>query len=306
MFSRRAAIRLLASVALALLSAGAATAQVAPTGTLYVLAIGVSEFEADPQHTLQLDRGVQFAAKDAQEIAALFQQQQGRLYRQVRSVTLTNANATRSNIERALASLRGVVRPGDGVIVFAAGHGGTGSSGYQFVPYDFRPGRPETLVPGASFQNVLAQLPGTRMLFLDTCHAGAAAAGLTAGSQQPFGPLAAEGGVVVFASCRGHEAAVEYANLRNGLFTHALKRGLAGEADANHDGIVTLAELDAFVDNLVRAISGNRQQPTMQRPAAIPSGCPLAQATAPGVAPASPALSLAAPAPSVAIGPSHP
>jgi formylglycine-generating enzyme required for sulfatase activity len=62
------------------------------------------------------------------------------------------------------------------------------------------------------------------------------------------------GGTAAFFSCKANQRAVEDPTLRQGVFTHFLVRGLLGDADlplANKpaDGIITLAELSAYVAN---------------------------------------------------------
>jgi uncharacterized caspase-like protein len=275
MFPRTIFLRLIAALAIALVSIDAAGAQTPTKGTLYVLTVGVTKYQHDPNHTTWMTKAVEYAAKDAEDLARVFKTQQGRLYQRVECVTLTNERATKENIERALASLRSVVRAGDGVIVFVASHGGSGKHGYAFTPYDARPDNGSQDVTGATLRQSLAGLPGTCLLILDTCHAGAVASS-TSASMQPMTELANQAGILVYAGCGITEGGLEIKGLlKNGLFTHALIQALEGRADVNHDGVVTLAEVDAYVDNLVRQISQGRQNPTMQRPVCIPSGFAL-------------------------------
>ena len=88
--------------------------------------------------------------------------------------------------------------------------------------------------------------------------------------------------------------------LKHGVFTHALLEALDGKADANGDGIVTLAEVDAYVGARVaelgrpnlatkvvlgfKGVKVTPQTPTLSKPATIPSNMPMAV-----VAPAAPA-----------------
>src|ERR1043166_4379526 len=166
---RRLHAHLIVAIALALLSAGALTAQAPPSRTLYVLSIGVSEHKHDPEHKTWMSKGVKFAAKDARDVARLFERQQRKLFDRVASVVLTNDQATKANIEQHLDWLRPVVRPGDAVVLFIASHGGAGPGGYSFVTYDSSPtSDPSQDVTGARLRQALAGLPGTRLLMLDT------------------------------------------------------------------------------------------------------------------------------------------
>jgi uncharacterized caspase-like protein len=63
---------------------------------------------------------------------------------------------------------------------------------------------------------------------------------------------------------------VESADWGNGAFTKALIEGLAGKADLLRDGTITASELDAFIANLMKALTDGRQHPVMSRPNTIP------------------------------------
>src|SRR5262245_6447327 len=66
---------------------------------LVVLSIGVSEHQAGGQGGLA---NLKHAAKDARDLAQALQGQHGKLYTHVAARTLTDAQATRQNIEEAL------------------------------------------------------------------------------------------------------------------------------------------------------------------------------------------------------------
>src|SRR5262245_31390401 len=68
-----------------------------PKPDLIVVSIGVSKFEFAP-----FEAGVQFAAKDASDVARQFKAQQGKLFSEVRCKLLTDSEATLANVYKAL------------------------------------------------------------------------------------------------------------------------------------------------------------------------------------------------------------
>src|SRR5262245_762135 len=250
--------------------AGAQTDKAPPN--LTVLAIGVSKYKA-PGNDLK------HAAKDARDLAAALRAHEGKLFARVQTRTLTDAQATRRNIEEALDWLAKQVKPNDYVIVFVSGHGNIDSLGhYYFVPHDFEPGHGRTAVRWTQFHDTLSRLPGKRFLILDTCRSGGAG-----GVGAPVSPTESlkgltEQGLITYAACMAGEYSFEPNNgpIQNGFFTCALLEALSGKADANGDGVVTLAEVDAYVANRVKTLTRGLQNPTMQRPWTIPSSLALA------------------------------
>ncbi|MCI0361386.1 MAG: caspase family protein [Planctomycetaceae bacterium] len=255
--------------------APAATAQTQKMQpNLTVLTIGVSQYKKTAANDLK------HAAKDARDLAAALKAHEGKLFDRVQTRTLTDAQATRQNIEEALDWLAKQVKANDYVIVFVSGHGNIDSLGhYYFVPHDYEPGRGRTAVRWTLFHDTLSRLPGRRFLILDTCRAGSAG-----GLGAPVSPTESlkgltEQGLITYAACMAGEYSFEPSNhgpIQNGYFTCALLEALAGKADANGDGTVTLAEADAYVANRVKGLSRGLQNPTMQRPWTIPSSLALA------------------------------
>ena len=83
--------------------------------------------------------------------------------------------------------------------------------------------------------------------------------------QELFADLRRGTGKVVIASAGGSGIAVESAKWKNGVFTHALLRGLKGEADRDRDGRVLVSELRDFVEHEVQQLTSGRQSPTARR-----------------------------------------
>lgn len=140
-----------------------------PAADVYVVAIGVSEYK-NPAYNLR------FAAKDAGDLAALYQALETRPGAQghVHTLMLTNSRATRTQIQQARQWLQ-QSQPHDLVVVFAAGHGITDAeSNYYFGTYDIDPSHPAANgLPYEEFEGLLDGIPALqKVLLLDTCFSG--------------------------------------------------------------------------------------------------------------------------------------
>lgn len=265
----------LISVVLALFITGHAFAQTGPIQlpastakpNLHVVAIGVNNPKyMDPKDHLKA------ANKDAEaQVQFWSTQHNNQLFDQVDvDKALTNEEATSQAILASLNRLAERTRPGDTAAVALSGHGGKppGASEWGFCAYD-RPVTASELRP--SIERMVKK--GVRVLLIvDTCESGG---------------IGIQGdNIIVLAACAADESAHDGWN--NGLYTQALLEGLSGKADLNEkDGIITLAELDAYVavrvEELVRRFELEhpqakkfRQCPTCGRPSSIRSNLPLA------------------------------
>ena len=253
---------------------GAATtaAAASQSADLYVLAIGVSEYN-------RLDYNLGLAAKDARDFSSTMKAQEGRLYRRVIVRTLTNREATRANIGREFEWLRTSVGPNDVAMLFMAGHGLNDSAGqYFFLPHDAQHERLlSTAVSQDAIVSTLSKIRGRTLFFVDTCFAGNSLGALRQGgrktgkTEKMMNDLSSsENGVVVFASSTGQEESEEKDEWGNGAFTKAVIEGLSGRADFMRAGRVTFAGLNLFVSEEVVRLTSGRQRPVFISPRGIP------------------------------------
>ena len=244
-------------------AAAAPSARVRPK--LYVLAIGVSEYE---DASLRLN----YAAKDAEDIAALFAAQTGPLYREVEVRLLTDAKASFMGVRAGLGWLRREMTDIDTALIFVAGHGVNDNNGdLFFLTHETElDAIYETAVEATMFTDTIQRLPGRVIYMMDTCHSGnldfvrrgAARVDLNRHLQD----LRAATGAVVFSSAMGSQYALESPLWGNGAFTLAVLEGLAGQADIDGDGTVTVSELHAWISNRVKALTDGAQTPVLRLP----------------------------------------
>lgn len=236
---------------------------------LYVLAVGVSDYEDDA-----LD--LSYAAKDARDVAALFEGQTGGLYREVEVRLLTDGEATQESIEDGLFWLEEQVTANDVAKIFIAGHGINDNTGeLHFAPYDVDIDRlRRTGIPASDIVDTISYLQGRVVYFMDACHSGnldfvrrsAGGVDLNALIQDLS---AAENGAVVFSSAAGSQFALESPEWGNGAFTRALLQAFGGSGDYNRDGAVSVNELNLFVSEEVKRLTNNQQTPVLQKPDSI-------------------------------------
>jgi WD40 repeat protein len=239
---------------------------------LYAVVVGVSDY-VEPAFALN------YAAKDASVFADLVARQQGGIYGSTEVRLLTDREATRPNIMEALQWLERQVTSRDVGVVFLAGHGITDERlTYWFMPADATPQTVRlTAVSQDDVRRTLQNLAGKALLFLDTCYSGQLMADgvLTRGLVDINSVInefsSAENGVVAFSSSTGRQLSQESTAWGHGAFTKALVEGIGdGQADLLGNGTITLSELDAFVVNRVKTLTGGIQHPVMARPPTIP------------------------------------
>jgi len=87
---------------------------------------------------------------------------------------------------------------------------------------------------------------------MDSCFSGAGGRSVIARGTRPMlitveDPLLASQNMVVWSAAAGNQISTAFPEKRHGLFTYYFLKGLQGEADANKDGAVDVAELYAYL-----------------------------------------------------------
>jgi WD40 repeat protein len=243
--------------------------------SLYVLAIGISDYPAD----LKLN----YAAKDAQTLAKTFQNYSKALYEKIVVKELTNRAATQRDILLGISWLKKQTTQRDVAVLFFAGHGDLSADGTMYLlPADIDPGNLEaTGVSADQIKSLLTGLPGRVVFMLDACHAGGIDGKTKPATKKRGGKsltddlirdlVADERGVIALCASTGKQFALESNEHRHGLFTLALVEGLKGKATKTVDGAVYLHHLDAYVTDRVKELSQGQQSPTTARPASVRS-----------------------------------
>ncbi|MDE5898967.1 MAG: caspase family protein [Treponemataceae bacterium] len=219
---------------------------------LYVLTAAVNRYR---DKSLWLN----FAVPDAQAVAEGFQKQQSGLYRSVHVFQLNDGDVTKENLAAEFSRLSEQIRADDVFVFFVSGHGTTYDDGdYYYLPSDFRYTSKDSIPAGGISKNdLLTNLSkikaGKTLVMLDTCNSGAFVSdigqrGLS--EKTAIDRLTRATGHATLAASSDTQAAMEGYN-GHGVFTYVFLEGIAGAADSDGDGYVTLNELSAFVEREV-------------------------------------------------------
>src|SRR5262245_997732 len=235
---------------------------------LIFLALGVAKY-ARPEFTLK------FAAQDALQMAERFKAQEGGFFNQVKIEALTDKQVTREAVIDKLDWLAREAKQDDVVALYLSGHAGTHRNSYYFYTHLHDPSvHPERYdVKWSTLMDALSAAPRTkRILFVDTCRAGAATGGARAKGDEGLLEALKDlqqsyQGVVFFAASANNELSVEKDELNHGLFTYALLEGLKGNADVmKPDRIIYINELGNFVRDRVKQLSRGAQHAIYYEP----------------------------------------
>ncbi len=222
----------------------------------YALVIGIDKYRHWPH--------LEYAAKDAREIAALLQA------RGFQAELLVDESATRSNIVRELDVIAESAGVNSRVVIYFAGHGrteglpGGGERGW-LVPVDGDRRRwRQTMLAMNRLNQKVRQIQAKHVfLAFDACYSGLGLARSinVSAEQQPayIREMMRSRSVQILTAGSRSEQALESDG--HGLFTQHLLAALAGTADINHDGYITATEIYATVRPGVARDSEGRQTP---------------------------------------------
>jgi WD40 repeat protein/uncharacterized caspase-like protein len=199
---------------------------------LHVVGVGINRYHDEAMN-------LKFARSDVESIVKLFHRRGQRLYREVATTEVLDAQATKEAILSSLAGAARRATADDALVVFFSGHGRMVGQRYFFIPSDFH--RQESTVeedvrrqgvPADVLADAVSKSPAQkRILIFDTCASGGALS-ISRQGQDPFafrGAIAKlrqrQGVFTIAASAAGQEAQ-EIDSLGHGVLTYALLAGV--------------------------------------------------------------------------------
>jgi uncharacterized caspase-like protein len=192
-----------------------------------------------------------------------------------------DADPTRSNVENGLYWLQHEATNRDLAVVFLSGHGFLDpKQKFWFLTREADISKLRTTaISNDDLLDLVASIPGKKVLLVDACHSGAAmtvgyrATDATPDMNKFVNDFSTAGsGVVVFAASTGTELAKEDEKWdRHGAFAKALIEAIGeGKASIDPGGRITTDMLDLYVEDHVKTMTDGRQHPVMNRPVLVP------------------------------------
>lgn len=231
---------------------------------LYILSVGISNYRDNSAN-------LTYAHTDAAAIADQFMELEGKIFNKVEARKLLNEEATLINIKMGISWIERQATQKDMVLVFISSHGALDNKGNLYIlPTDFN--SYNLFATGLNIKDLTEGMNGSpckKLILLDACHSGQSGFDLL-----EFASIKAinlnhiveelvnkEPGVTVMTSSSGKEYSYENPKWGHGAFTMALLEGLRGEADFNRDRVIRLLELNLYVTERVKELTGGKQHP---------------------------------------------
>jgi uncharacterized caspase-like protein len=243
------------------------------SGKLLAVVIGISHY----QDTSGDIPDLQYADKDAEAMAQFLKSPAGGSIADENLDLLLNDQATIENVRHALFTFLTKAQPEDTVIIYMAGHGAPDPNdprNLYFITTDSKlHDMGGTAFPMWQMQDVFARILKARKVItlVDACHSYGFT-GNRNGDPNGYGNNLFNQYLQSYAS-GGERAVITASDISqvsyedqkwgggHGVFTWYLLRGLHGDADSNHDGIVTAGELFQYLQRTVPAATADKQTP---------------------------------------------
>lgn len=238
-------------------------------GITRAVVVGISDYQNKNITDLQ------FAHEDAMAFAAYLTDPKGMNVDSQNVTLLINEEATAGRFISALYGLMESAREGDQTIIYFSGHGDVESTTINqpgFLLCWDAPSR--VYMAGGTFglaylQEIIATLSlsgkNKVVVIADACRAGKLAGSSIGGSNATAANLAKQfANEVKIMSCQPDELSLEGRSWGNGrgVFSYYFLAGLKGMADKNNDRMVTLGEIERYLDDEVpNAVAPHSQIP---------------------------------------------
>ena len=236
---------------------------------VWAVIVGISDYKEPGINDLK------YAKQDAEIYYNFLKSAQGGGIADERVRLLTDKNATRINIIKALDDLFNQAEPQDMVIFYTACHGQADprTRKVYFICHDTEV---DALNATAVSQREVEEIfestkAGKRIWLADACHSGGAGLQIRANeaalTQKLLDEIGNSGdGIAILSSSSNNEFSYEDIKWGNGhgVFTYYLTEGLKGKADEDKDGKVSIREIEEYVKSNVKRDTKGQQHPELK------------------------------------------
>ena len=187
---------------------------------------------------------------------------------------LVNQSAEESEILLSVKDwiTRSVVQDQSDVFIFFAGHGMSSQNGEKMylLPYDGSPRLLEdtAILRERLYNDIAKTKPRSVTIFLDTCYSGSSRGDDMLLSSRPVMILPKEKNIpknfTVFSAAANDQTAKPLMEVRHGLFSYFLMKGMEGMADYNKDNNISAQELQNYIYKNVTQQSSGEQTPELR------------------------------------------
>jgi hypothetical protein len=223
---------------------------------LWIILVGIGSYTTMPS--------LKYTDDDAFLLHSYFKSPAGGALPDSQIKILIDEDATKAKIMASLTDFGAKAGKNDMLMFFFSGHGMSGS----FLPYDYD-GAYQVLKHSDILNILESSQAKSKVVIADACHSGSFTAKGSTSYESTLNNLYSafnnsRGGTLLLLSSKAEEVSVESNGFRQGVFSHYLITGLKGEANTNHDNIVTVEEVYNYVYRNVRLFTNNQQTPVIR------------------------------------------
>jgi hypothetical protein len=235
-------------------------------GRRWAVMVGINDYE-DNLNFSDLAYGV----ADVQAIhRLLIDQPRGSYQTRLLLDTLHSGLPTRNNILTELANVAQAADERDLLLFYFSGHGAVEAGEAYLIPRDARLSNlVDTAIPLRRAKKIMSDSAArAKVIILDACHSGARIGKADARMSPAFmrRVFAEAEGLAILTSCQQGQVSYEWEQASQSVFTHYLLEGLAGAADFDDKGFVTIQDVNRYVADRVKIWAVNHglsQTPTV-------------------------------------------
>lgn len=234
--------RILSLMLLALLAASVVSAKT------FLVSVGVNDYTEYPWRGNQ-NMNLRLPTADASTIAEIFSVNKAKS--SIDYALMLDSKAKKKKILSAMKGLFKQAKEDDIVVFFFSGHGFSGG----FCVYD-------NVIYYDEIREAMSHSKSkNKMIFADACHSGGIRSPERRDSTSNSESDTKKANVMLLLSSRTNELSSERSDMKNGIFTDFLKKGLRGNADYNRDRVITAKELFQFVNGGVAKMTEKTRNP---------------------------------------------